>query len=79
MDKSKTSHRLSVELTEDGNAAVGVIAERVRSSKTEAIRLAVRVTRWISDEIEKGSIIIIRKPNGRETQIVFAGLLGPSK
>jgi hypothetical protein len=66
--------KLSVSLTGDARLAVEAIAQRQGVSEGEAVRRAVAVFKFLTEEMERGTVFRMQPPDGEPERfkIVFA-------
>lgn len=66
-----TTKRVSVSLGEDVLEQLQDIARKRGASMTEAIRIAIKTQWYVQQEMEKGSKILVEKPDHTIREIVF--------
>lgn len=68
--------KLTVEMSDQLDELLSAVATRRGLAKTQAIRRAVALMKFLDDAENKGEEIIIRSKSGDEKQLIFEPAVG---
>jgi len=63
--------RVSMNLTERDLEAIRFLAEYEGTNQTVAVQRALQLSKFFAEEVEKGSKVLLRRPDGSMVEVVI--------
>lgn len=68
--------KFTVQLTDEMDDALGEVATRRGLPKTQALRRAVALMKYLDEADDRGESVVVKSQDGTERQIVFESQVG---
>ena len=68
--KSRRTHRVNVNFSEDAYKELAEIAKRRNKKVSDVVREAIAFEKWYQDTVDSGDHVVVERKNGRYQEVV---------